>query len=309
MSGMQVVTADRFGNFAGKLQAGQTHYLPMIFGTVKESIKQTKWLETFDDQYVWLIDELEEGNCLFALGKYEQALSITLMLPSDWSNRFTILESSIPNLIGWFVKRNAYQYLWAQMGEDRFPPTLIVSALPTFLKNGFRPEYRMTMKRDGKLPIPAALSLPEGVTREKYLEKNLDEIAFLISDVYAKEGVDYSFSEAKADLIGYAENELFQKSATFLRNGEGELVGGICCGINEHPYIGEFVVSQKYQGRGLGQYLLNESIRLLAKLYPEQAISLSTCREWKRAVNLYEKYDFSPDKFWINLSLNKRPSD
>lgn len=78
------------------------------------------------------------------------------------------------------------------MGEDRFPPTLTVSALPTFLKNGFRPEYRMTMKRNGKLPIPAALSLPEGFTREGYPEKNLDEIAFLISGVYAKEDVDFS---------------------------------------------------------------------------------------------------------------------
>ena len=50
----------------------------------------------------------------------------------------------------------------------------------------------MTMKRNGKLPIPAALSLPEGFTREGYPEKNLDEIAFLISGVYAKEDVDFS---------------------------------------------------------------------------------------------------------------------
>jgi DNA-binding transcriptional MerR regulator len=265
MSSLQVISADSFGDFREKLRIGQTDYLTMILGTVKESLEQTEWAETFDDQYFWLIDNLEEGYCLYTLRKAEKALWISLILPSDWEQRFTILEASLPNLIDWFKKNDACQYLYGKMEGNNYPPTLIDSFLPFFLKNGFKTEHRMAMKRDGRLPIPDALPLSKGFTKDGYSEENLDEIATLASEVYTKDGVDYNFNDAKAYVLGCVEDELFHKSAMFLRGGTGKLIGAIWCGIDDNPYLGELVVLQDYQGKGLGRYLFNGSLTLFGK--------------------------------------------
>ncbi|MBI1928262.1 GNAT family N-acetyltransferase [Candidatus Poribacteria bacterium] len=292
-----------------KLRIGQKDYLPMIFGTVKESIKQTEALEKLDEPYIGLVDNLDKENCVYTLRRAENALWIALILPSNWEKRFTIFEASLPNLMTWFMQQAGYQYLYAEIREKapRFP-TVTNDLLPIFLKNGFKPEYRMLMKRHGKLPIPDALPLPEGFTQEGYAEKNFDEIAAFVSDVYTRENVGYDLDAAKKWIGQDTKNEIFVRTAKLLRDGKGTLVGAGWCGSGDAPDIGELVVSQEYQGKGLGTYLLNEAIRFLAERYPGKDIYLGTCREWKKALNLYEKYDFVPERFWTWLNLNKRRS-
>ncbi|MBI1930076.1 GNAT family N-acetyltransferase, partial [Candidatus Poribacteria bacterium] len=233
-------------------------------------------------------------------------LWIELMLPSDWNRRFEIVEMSLPNLIDWYWKQKPYQYLYAEMSgaEPRYP-TVEIAALPIFLKHPFKTEYRMSMKRDGTLPMPEFLPMPDGFKQERYADAAFDELTALASEVYTRENVDHSLNDAVRSIGPEVNDPEFRDSAILVRNDSGKLVGAVWC---NRDCLGELVVLQEYQGKGLGRYLFNESLRFIAEKHPGQDIYVGTCREWKKAVRLYEKYDFVPHKCWLYLSLNKKRS-
>ena len=307
MSCIQVVTVDSFSTFTQELKLGLDDYLPMVFGTKTESLKKTEWMNAFDDGYYWLIDDLDPGRCSYLLRKAEgsNALWFSFIMPSDWKRRFDIFHGSLPGVIAWFDSVSEYGYLYATMGTPETPPTLLEAFLPTFLRNGFSAEYRMAMKREGSLPVPEGLPLPDGVTRQGYSEGMVDEIAALNSRVFEEEGFSFSHEDAKRYVSRCAEKDLFKRSAVFLRDQRGRLAGFVWVEDSDGPYLGEFIVDHTHQGKGLGRYLLNEAIRFVGESYPGQDMRLGTGRELKRAVRLYEAYGFAPYDFGINLNLRK----
>ena len=160
MSQLSQIVSGNFKRFFDKLKDGQHHFLPMIFGTWKEAQNQTAWLETYDDQFLWLFHDLGTDHCLYAFPKQGKALWFSFVLPSDWNRRFEIFDSSLPQILSWFKAEEKYQYLYGKMEAQDTPPTLLDGYLPSFLRNEFKTEYRMWMKRPSDLPIPPTIDLP-----------------------------------------------------------------------------------------------------------------------------------------------------
>ena len=305
MNRLHQINSDNFAQFTEKLVAAQSHFLPMVFGTCKEAEKQTVGLSNFDGDYLFLLDELAPDYCLYALHRQGGALWFSLILPSDWDTRFEIFAASLPRLVDWFKMQQDYQYLYGKMEAPDTPPTLLEGYLPSFLHNRFKTEYRMWLQRSRELPLPPALALPAPFSRESFQDGLIDEVAGLVAEVFSSENVDFSFADAREEIAGLLGDELFRRSAMLIRDKAGQLIAvGWCMGAPE-SYPGEIVVRQDYQGRGLGRYLLNECIRSLASASPDQDIKMCTCREWTKAVRLYESYDFSPCDFWTYISFGK----
>lgn len=303
---LQIVTSDNFYDFVEKLKSCRINYLPMIAGTLKAAREQSDWLETYDDRYLWLIDDIGDGQwCLYVLKKAPPALWLSAVLPSDWPNRFEILGASFPRLIDWFRARENDQYLYGQIDGPDAPLTMLESFLPIFLRNGMKPEYSMWMVRDGNLPVPDEITCPDEFTMERYPDHGLDELASLVSDVFQQMDVDFSLDDARSELLEARKHETFHDSAVLVRDESGRLAGAYYSVISSQPDVGELVVRQEYQGMGLGRFLFNEAIRFIALQHPGQDIRLGTCREWTRAVRLYERYGFEPAEKWTYLSLNK----
>lgn len=307
MSNVLSLTENTFPEFTDRLQNGRKFYLPMIFGTTAESIKQTEWLDDFSDQYAFLIDHLSGGECTYVLRRadHRAALWFSLILPSDWDQRFDLLDASLPNLIEWFKNNDTYRYLFAQLGLDNTPPTILDTFLPMFLRHGFNTEYRMDMHRPAGLAMPHQMPVPKGVVETEYTDEMRDELAIFAHQVYTAEGVYYSLENAQRCVWRDIEDDFFHESATFLRNDEGELVGAIWWSADEEPYLGEFLVAKACQGRGYGRYLLNKTIRHMTRRFPKKSIRLYTCREWVQARILCETYGFLSDRMYTNLNMPK----
>ena len=309
MPTIQSITDHTFSDFIDRLQDGRKCYLPMIFGTTAESIRQTEWLDAYDDQYAYLIHPLPGGECTYALRRadHRAALWFSLILPSDWDRRFDLLDASLPGLINWFMTNDTYRYLYAQLGLDNTPPTILGTFLPIFLGHGFNAEYRMDMHRPPGLAMPDQMTVPAGVVETAYTDGMHDELAAFAHTVYTAEGVSYSLENARRCVGRDLEDDFFRESATFLRNEEGELVGAIWWSADEEPYLGEFLVARSCQGRGYGRYLLTKAIRHMKRRFPQKSIRLGTCREWVRARALYEAYGFVPDRMYTNLNMHTLP--
>lgn len=309
MSHIQEINAKTFAEFTTRLEAGRKTYLPMIFGTTTESTQQTAWLDQFDDQYAYLIDTLPDGECTYVLRRtdHRAAIWFSLIMPSNWDQRFDLLDASLPNVLAWFNEQDAYRYFYAQLGLDNSPPTFLDAFLPSMVKYGFNTEYRMNMHRVASSPTPDALPLPKDVEEITYTDDMCDDVIQLAHEVYTAEGVNYSLENARRYVSRYVADDWFQESATFLRSEDGTLVGVIWWGVDEEPHLGEFLVAKPYQGRGYGKYLLNKTIRHIKRRFPKKSIRLHTCREWVRARSLYETYGFVPNQFYTNLNLPKMP--
>lgn len=307
MSSIQNISERDFDAFTDRLKTGRKTYLPMILGTSMASTKQTEWLDAFNDQYAYLIDPVSDGDCVYVLRRADPraALWFSLILPSDWDRRFEILDLSLPNLIGWFRGNDSYRYLFAQLGRDDTPPTVLEAFLPTFQRHGFNTEFRMDMHRPTGLALPDQMAVPDGVEETTYSEDMREELAVFAHEVYTAAGVNYSLESARRCVWRDIEGDLFQESATFLRDGDGKLVGAIWWSADEEPYLGEFIVDRARQGQGYGRYLLNKAIRHMTRRFPNKRIRLNTCREWARARSLCESYGFLPDRMYTNLNLPK----
>ena len=132
---LQTVTSEHFYDFLEKLKSCRISYLSMMAGTLKAAREQSDWLETYDDQYIWLVDDLGDRQwCLYVLKKTPPALWLSAVLPSDWTNRFDILDASFPRLVNWFMAKEHDQELYGQIGGPNAPMTLLESFLPIFLK-------------------------------------------------------------------------------------------------------------------------------------------------------------------------------
>ncbi|NKB68451.1 MAG: GNAT family N-acetyltransferase [Candidatus Latescibacteria bacterium] len=305
MPTLQPLNADNFALFSNQVPAGQDAFLPMIFGTRKEAQKQTQWLSAYDPDHLYLVDDQGSAPCLYALRRQGEALWFSFIQPANWAARFDIFADSLPRLLALFNQQRDYQYLYGKMESADTPPTLLPGYLPEFLRHRFKTEHRMWLRRSNKLPVPPALDLPTAFTQNRFADKLVPEIADLVAEVFTREEVDFSVDDAREELESLLGDELFRQSAMLLRNTAGQLVAAGWCMGKEQTYPGEMVVLQEYQGQGLGRYLLTQCIRTLAQVSPDQDIELCTCREWTKAVRLYEQYDFAPYDFWTYISFRR----
>lgn len=235
MSTITELSPKAYDAFTERLQDARSFYLPMVFGTTKRSLEETTWLDSYSEQYAYVVDDHPEAGCAYVLRRadHRAALWFSFILPFDWSRRHEILDASLPNLIAWFGANDTYRYLFAQLDRDDAPPTFLESFLPTFLRHGFNSEYRLDMRRPGPAGLPEKLPLPRGVSEHDYAEGMGEEITALAHKVYTLEGVNYSLESASRCVSRDIEDEMFSETATFLRNDKGELVGGIWWSADE----------------------------------------------------------------------------
>lgn len=288
-----------------ELEARREDVLPMVFGTRTAAIAETAWMEADDESHLWLRYERAERSCLLGLRIQGSALWFSSVLPSGWDDRFEIFGEAIPQVVNWFRDQSEYEYLYGKLDASDTPATVLSGYLPALLSNGFQTEYRMWMRRPEDADRPHPISLPEGYTQDHFHDDNLDEVAELVSAVYESEGVDFSLADAREEVEGVQADELFRRSAMPIREGQGQLVGVAWCYGWDPCYPGEICVRKDHQGAGLGRYLLNECVLQLMDAMPGTPIDMCTCREWTKAVRLYESYGFVPTDTWVYVSLSR----
>ncbi len=316
MSSIQMITADNFSIFAERVEIDLDKFIPML-PFVKTNYHNFDRYKTYSDKGIYLIDNLDNGEyCLYHLYHLDEGddtLRITFILPSSWERRVQIVEKSFSNFIKWFREEDSSEKFMIQIleyGEFQLLPTLSHYIIPTLLKNQFETKYKMYMRRDRTVLISSEVKLAPEFTKVEYNDGMLDEI---IDFYYNNHFENYLINCSEEEVREFSQTEeLFKKSAMFIKNKEGKIVAGIFSTKDDgsviYPgsfWMENFAVHSEYDDQDLGKYLLSEQIKLLASLYPDQDAIAYISREYRKAVRDYEFLNFVPFEFWVDAILEK----
>jgi predicted DNA-binding protein len=222
--------------------------------------------------------------------------------------RFEIIEQSIPNVKEWFLKEdNSRRFIIQSLeyGEIEYFPTLSHYLIPTIIRNGFEPKYRMYMKRETK-PINQVGKLSEGLADQEYSKEMLKDMIDFYFHNEATRNVRYFTNCTYDEFLDMFEQEFTIKHSRFITTGEGKIVAGIIVSKDSGKvWIDNFTVISEFDDNGTGTYLLHQTIQKLITDYPEETIYIYLNRDCKNAVSACEGNGFAPFEFWTDMILDR----
>lgn len=311
--GIHVIGKENFSEYIEKIEVGVREFIPML-PFIKAECHDFSRYKIFNPNAIYLIDYMDNDYCLYHLYRLkesEDTLRISLVLPSNWNRRVEIIEKSVPNLKEWFISNDKSRDFIIQIlehGEIEYYPTLSHYLIPTILKSGFVPQYKMYMKRDKNLPLPTKTLLPSEYTRVGYTEDILDEVLeFYYGGTIHNSIVDYN----KEEILDLCSSRLFKDSAVFVKDKDNRIVGGLFASKDDYwsdetkIWIGNFAVLPTQQQRLIQDFLLSETIDFLRCNYSNHDIVIYMDRTYRNQIEAYERYDFAPFEFWVEAILKK----
>lgn len=262
-----------------------------------------------------VIDEIGDDYCLYHLyylNEGDDTLRTTLIMPSNWDKRFEILEKSIENLKAWVAKQVNIKRVLIQSlesGKIEYYPTLSHYIIPVLIKAGFSPDYKMYMRwKEDSLPVD--MKIPEGFSVVAYQE-NMQE---KITEFYTQNIFEGYFSNLKAeDLAGQFKEGTFKKTARFLMDENGEIIGGGYAVLDPSDdvivgnkiWLEDIAVKEEYNGLGLERYLVSKLLRIVNQAYPAIDVYTYMSRKSKRAIRAFQDNNFNGFEFWVDMYFNK----
>jgi hypothetical protein len=297
--------------FSSKIEYAKNNFIPML-PFVKMPFHDFDRYKSFSDKGLFLIDYVEEGYCLYHLYHSipgDETLRATLILPSSWEKRFEIIEKSISNIKEWFLcEDNSKQFIIQSLeyGELEYYPTLSHYLIPTIIRNGFEPKYRMYMKRDTNLPVIEVNPLSKDLQLINYSDDILEEIInFYYKDESAKNS--YYFSNFTYDeFVEIMKNEFTIKNAKFIKTIHGEIIAGIIPSIDSGKlWIDNFSVHPNYDTNELSKHVLCETIKHLSTSCSKDNIHIYLNRDCLNAISVCEENGFVAFEFWVDMILKK----
>lgn len=311
MKTIKRITSDTMSEFASKIDYAKESFIPML-PFVKMPLHNFDRYKQYNEKGIYLIDYIENEYCLYHLyhlTEGDDTLRVTLILPSTWDKRFEIIEKSIPNIKEWFLNEdNSKMFIIQSLeyGEIEYYPTLSHYLIPTIIRNGFEPKYRMYMKKDENIPALQMSELSEGLSLISYS----DEILNAVIDFYYKDesttNYRYFTNCTYEEFLDILKQDFVINNSKFIKTDDGRVVAGIITSKDSGKvWIDNFMVSPEYDETYIGEYILREAMNQLAKVCPEETIYIYLNRDCKNAVSACEKNGFIPFEFWTDMILEK----
>ncbi|QOY38341.1 hypothetical protein AWH56_012880 [Anaerobacillus isosaccharinicus] len=303
---MKRITRENFFEYKEKIEIGKCHFIPML-PFVKLDDHDFDIYMTYSEKGIYLIDYLDDGlYCLYHLYQLtsgDETLRATLLLPSHWENRFEIIEKSISNLKHWFRVEEISTKLIIQSleyGEIEYYPTLSHYIIPTLIRNGFLPKYRMYMRRVPQ-PLQTKMKTPEGYKIINYTDDLLpDLLQFYFKNKEIKE-FHYFSNLTETQFKEKFMNNFTRTYTKIMKDPKGGIIAAIIPGNDRGEiWIDNFTVHPKVHG--ISEFLLNQMLNDIATT---DDVYVYVNRDCKGEVDACEKHNFQPFEFWTDLILEK----
>lgn len=311
MKNIKRITSDTINEFAEKIEYAKANFIPML-PFVKMPLHDFDRYKFYSEKGIYLIDYIEDEYCLYHfyhLSEGDDTLRATLILPSSWEKRFEIIEKSIPNIKEWFLAEDTSEKFIIQSleyGEIEYFPTLSHYLIPTIIRNGFEPKYRMYMKRDGNVQVPQTGELEKGLSETNYSEKLLNSIIDFYYKCESTRNYRYFTNCTYDEFLEMLKEDFTINNSKFITADNGRIVSGIILSKELGKiWIDNFTVSPEYNGRGVGDYILSKTINQLSKAYREEIIYIYLNRDCFDAITACEKNGFIPFEFWTDMILER----
>lgn len=309
MKTIKRITSDTISEFAEKIEHAKENFIPML-PFIKMPLHDFDRYKSYSDKGIYLIDYIGDEYCLYHLyhlSEGDDTLRATLILPSNWDKRFEIIEQSIPNIKEWFVEEDDSKKFIIQSleyGEIEYYPTLSHYLIPTIVRNGYEPKYRMYMKRDGSLPLPQVTDLDEGLSETNYSLELLDDVT---NFYYASTNNYRYFTNCTHDeFLEMLEQDFTTQNSKFITDDQGNIVAGIIATQDsEKIWIDNFTVSPEYNNSRIGEHLLSKTIWDLSNNCPDETLYIYLNRDCYDAISACENNGFVPFEFWTDMIFER----
>lgn len=311
MKTMKQINSDTINEFAEKIEYAKDNFIPML-PFVRMSLHDFDRYKSFSEKGIYLIDTIGNEYCLYHLyhlSEGDDTLRATMILPSNWNKRFEIIEKSIPNLKEWFLMEDISKKFIIQSleyGEIEYFPTLSHYLIPTIIRNGFVPKYRMYMKREETLATLQVGELPEDLSVIDYSDEILNDIIDYYFNNKSTNNYQYFTNCTYDEFLDMFKQEFTINNSKFITNVDGSIVSGIIISKESNKiWIDNFKVSPEYAHSNIGDYLLSSTIMNLSKVCPDESIYIYLNRDCRDAVSSCEKNKFTPFEFWTDMILER----
>lgn len=309
MKTIKRITSDTINEFAEKIEHAKENFIPML-PFVKMPLHDFDRYKSYSDKGIYLIDYIGDDYCLYHLyhlSEGDDTLRATLILPSNWDKRFEIIEQSIPNIKEWFLEEDDSKKFIIQSleyGEIEYYPTLSHYLIPTIIRNGYEPKYRMYMKRNGNLPLPPVTQLDEGLSEIDYSQEILKDA----TNFYYESSNNYRYFTncTYEEFLEMLEQDFTIRNSKFITADNGSIVSGIIVTKDsEKVWIDNFTVSPEYSNTSIGEYILSKTILHLSKNYQDETLYIYLNRDCHDAISVCEKNGFVPFEFWTDMIFER----
>lgn len=311
MKNIKRININTISEFTEKIELAKKNFIPML-PFVKLPFHDFDIYKSYSDKGVYLIDYLEDEYCLyhlFHLTQGDDTLRATLILPSNWDKRFDIIEKSISNIKEWFLEEDSSSKFIIQSleyGEIEYYPTLSHYLIPTIIRNGFTPKYRMYMRRDETSTINQLGSLDKGLIETTYSDKLLDNIIDFYYKNEATKNFQYFTNCTYEEFLDLHKEDFTRNNSKFIVTEKNEVVAGIITSIDQEKiWIDNFTVDPKYNSEKISEYLLNRTVSQLTKNNPKESLYIYLNRDCYEAVSACEKNGFVPFEFWTDMIFER----
>lgn len=303
------IMQENFSEFADKIEYAKDTFINML-PFVKIPFHDFDRYKQYGDSGIFLMDYIGDEYCLYHLYHLSQGddtLRATLILPSSWEQRFEIIEESIVNLKEWFLSEDTSKRFIIQSleyGEVEYFPTLSHYLIPTIIRNGFCPKYRMYMKRKKGQELP---SDDIGLDGYSLVDYTGDMVGRVIDYYFSAQNDSQSYFTncTKDELKEMLQDEFTKKHSKFVIDDSGKIIAGIIPSIDDDKiWIDNFMVLEEYDNYIIPRYMLSKALKsILAD--GDEDIYIYLNRDCYKEVAVCNDYGFRAFEFWTDMILER----
>ncbi|MFN8493325.1 MAG: N-acetyltransferase [Caldilineaceae bacterium] len=302
---LKIIIRDHHSDYFQKFKEAVYALFPILCFTASEA---EDFVQTFsgqpDNQNVVFVDQAGRLTfCRYSI-ESQEASFIHYIIPSSWSDRFTLVKEALQQIQQEFIAANSGHELRMRINEQLPSHTAYYAGL--LPEQGFELTPRVTMVAGQTLVDQLTLpELPTWVQEVAYSADRLQETVTVYLQAHRTNHHAFSL-EKQAQKSASAERyiaEIYELERTVQTwTGlivAGRLIGFSCGGLwGDEMSLEEIALVPEFQGQGLGRYL---TIRCMQKLYmnfagPDKYFGLGTERTNTQALKLYQRLGFKIDK-------------
>ncbi|WBW97791.1 hypothetical protein [Oceanirhabdus sp. W0125-5] len=313
---LKIIEPNNFKEFSDKILEAEKNYFPMlgykkmpfhdkILNIHKITDDSEKQNASFMTNHLRVIDYLENGEyCLyhlFSMKSNPSMLMTTMIIPSDFNNRYEIVEKSIKNILKWMHEETEYKTFKIQIlefGEVQIYPTLAYYLIPLLKKENFKPHYPLYLKSNTKTNL-STYTLNKNFNMKIGKENAFEDVL----DFYYTNSFDhYYICDTAEELHELKDDPLFYESLITIRNSDDTIIASVFAGLDDDKlWIDNFVVANNYVNSYIGPYLLTEEMKFLKSKYEDNEIFIYTFREYSKSISQYNECGFMGFEYWVDF--------